>query len=123
MIADYIGPEAAAPARTHKRRLSLGTVRPRPLLMRGRMRCLMNWNWRHLVGLGLFLALFCAALIANVSDSSMSHVRGAWLTQSMRYKCRARPSAQEHGAWPNVAPEREARPCRCTKRSALADSV
>ena len=36
----------------------------------------MNWNWRHLVGLGLFLALFCAALIANVSDSSMSHVRG-----------------------------------------------
>ena len=44
----------------------------------------MNWNWRHLVGLGLFLALFCAALIANVSDSSMSHVRGAWLTQSMR---------------------------------------
>ena len=36
----------------------------------------MNWNWRHLVGLGLFLALFCAALIADVSDSSMSHVRG-----------------------------------------------
>jgi len=44
----------------------------------------MEWNWRDLVGLGLFLALFSAALIANVSDGSMSRVRGAWLTQAMR---------------------------------------
>jgi hypothetical protein len=44
----------------------------------------MEWNWRDLVGLGLFLLLFSAALIANVSDGSMSHVRGAWLTHAMR---------------------------------------
>jgi hypothetical protein len=44
----------------------------------------MNWNWRDLLGLGLFLVLFSAALIANVSDGSMSRVRGAWVTQAMR---------------------------------------
>jgi hypothetical protein len=38
----------------------------------------MCWNRRDFVVLGLFLALFCAALIA------MSRVRGAWLTQPMR---------------------------------------
>jgi hypothetical protein len=42
----------------------------------------MNWNWRELVGLSLFLALFCAALVANVTDGSPS--RGAWVTQAMR---------------------------------------
>jgi hypothetical protein len=42
----------------------------------------MQWNWRELVGLSLFLALFGAALIANVRDVSPS--RGAWVTQAMR---------------------------------------
>ena len=44
----------------------------------------MCWNRRDLVVLGLFLALFCAGLIANVSDGSLSRVRGAWLTHPMR---------------------------------------
>jgi hypothetical protein len=42
----------------------------------------MDWNWRDLLGLGL--VLFSAALIANVSDGSMAHIRGAWVTQAMR---------------------------------------
>jgi hypothetical protein len=44
----------------------------------------MKWSWRELLALSFFVALFCAALIANVSDSSMLGVRGAWLTQAMR---------------------------------------
>ncbi|HJW99973.1 MAG TPA: hypothetical protein VJ453_07420 [Terriglobales bacterium] len=44
----------------------------------------MRWNQRDLVVLVLFLALLCAALIANVSDGSLSRVRGAWLTHAMR---------------------------------------
>ena len=44
----------------------------------------MDLNWRELLGLSLFLALFCAALAANVTDTSMSRVRGAWLTQALR---------------------------------------
>jgi hypothetical protein len=44
----------------------------------------MNWTWRDLAGLGLFLALFSAAVMANVSESSISRVRGAWVTQAMR---------------------------------------
>jgi hypothetical protein len=46
------------------------------------MEVAMQWNWRELVALSLFVALFCAALIANVRDVSPS--RGAWVTQAMR---------------------------------------
>jgi hypothetical protein len=42
----------------------------------------MQWSWRELIGLSLFVALFGAALIANVRDVSPS--RGAWVTQAMR---------------------------------------
>ena len=42
----------------------------------------MNWSWRELFTLSLFVALFCAALVANVTDGSPS--RGAWVTQAMR---------------------------------------
>jgi hypothetical protein len=41
-------------------------------------------NWREFVVLAIFVLLFGAAMIANVSDGSLSHVRGAWLTQAMR---------------------------------------
>jgi hypothetical protein len=41
-------------------------------------------NWRELVWLVVFVLLFGAAMVANLSDSSMSHVRGAWITQAMR---------------------------------------
>ena len=46
------------------------------------MEVAMQFNWRELVALSLFVALFCAALIANVRDVSPS--RGAWVTQAMR---------------------------------------
>jgi hypothetical protein len=44
----------------------------------------MHWSWRDLAGLGLFLALFSAAVMANVSEGSISRVRGAWVTQAVR---------------------------------------
>jgi len=44
----------------------------------------MAWNWRELVALTLFVLLFCAALVANVTDGPMSGVRGAWVAQAMR---------------------------------------
>jgi hypothetical protein len=44
----------------------------------------MTWNWRELIMLSLFVILFCAALIANVTDSPISGVRGAWVAQAMR---------------------------------------
>jgi len=44
----------------------------------------MTWNWRELLVLTFFVALFCAALIANVTDGPISGVRGAWVTQAMR---------------------------------------
>jgi hypothetical protein len=44
----------------------------------------MARNWRELVLLVVFVLLFGAAMVANVSDSSMSHVRGAWVAQAMR---------------------------------------
>jgi hypothetical protein len=46
------------------------------------MELAMNWSWRELLALSLFVALFCAALVANVTDGSPS--RGAWVTQAMR---------------------------------------
>jgi hypothetical protein len=79
----------------------------------------MNWNWRHLVGLGLFLALFCAALIANVSDSSMSHVRGvAYPVHALEVSFETFRSGARVFAHPR--PELEARSCAFKKRSALA---
>ena len=44
----------------------------------------MNWTWRDVAGLGLFLALFSAAVMANVSEGSISRGRGAWVAQAMR---------------------------------------
>jgi hypothetical protein len=41
-------------------------------------------NWRQLVWLAVFVFLFGAAMVANVSDSSLSQVRGAWVAQAMR---------------------------------------
>lgn len=44
----------------------------------------MPLNWREFLVLTIFVLLFGAALIANVSDGSLSHLRGAWVTQAMR---------------------------------------
>ena len=44
----------------------------------------MAWKWRDLIGLSLFLLLLGAGMVANLSDSSMSQVRGAWVAQAMR---------------------------------------
>jgi hypothetical protein len=44
----------------------------------------MARNWRELVWLVAFMLLFGAAMVANVSDSSLSQVRGAWVAQAMR---------------------------------------
>jgi hypothetical protein len=44
----------------------------------------MAWNWRDLVGLSFALLLFGAAMIANVSESPMPQVRGAWVAQALR---------------------------------------
>jgi hypothetical protein len=44
----------------------------------------MMRNWRELVWLAVFVLLFGAAMVANVSDSSLSQVRGAWVAQAMR---------------------------------------
>ncbi|HWO37692.1 MAG TPA: hypothetical protein VNO32_53640 [Candidatus Acidoferrum sp.] len=41
-------------------------------------------NWREFIVLAIFVLRFGAAVIANVSDGSLSQVRGAWLTQAMR---------------------------------------
>jgi hypothetical protein len=44
----------------------------------------MAFNWREFMVLTIFVLLFGAALLANVSDGSLSRVRGAWVTQAMR---------------------------------------
>ena len=44
----------------------------------------MARNWRELVWLVVFVLLFGAAMVANVSDGSMSQVRGAWVAQAIR---------------------------------------
>jgi hypothetical protein len=41
-------------------------------------------SWRELVWVSVFVLLFGAALVANVSDGSLSHVRGAWVRQALR---------------------------------------
>jgi hypothetical protein len=53
-------------------------------LMSGMREEWMTWNWRELLVLTFFVALFCAALIANVTEGPISGVRGAWVTQAMR---------------------------------------
>jgi hypothetical protein len=50
----------------------------------GKGRSAMLANWREFIVLAIFVLLFGAAMIANVSDGSLSHVRGAWLTQATR---------------------------------------
>jgi hypothetical protein len=44
----------------------------------------MACNWRVLVGLSFAVLLFGAAMIANVSQSSMPQLRGAWVAQALR---------------------------------------
>jgi hypothetical protein len=41
-------------------------------------------NWRELFWLVVFVLLFGAAMVANVSDSSLLQVRGAWVAQAIR---------------------------------------
>jgi hypothetical protein len=44
----------------------------------------MSWNWGELLGLSFAVLLFGAAMIANVSDSTMPEVRGAWVAKALR---------------------------------------
>lgn len=44
----------------------------------------MSWNWRELLGLSFAVLLFGAALIANVSESRMPELRGAWVAKVLR---------------------------------------
>jgi hypothetical protein len=44
----------------------------------------MAWNWRGFVVATIFVLLFGAATIANVGDSSLPQLRGAWVAQAMR---------------------------------------
>jgi hypothetical protein len=55
-----------------------------PRLTNGTRRTAMAWKLRDLIGLSLFLLLLGAGMVANLSDSSMSQVRGAWVAQAMR---------------------------------------
>ena len=41
-------------------------------------------NWRELVWLVVFVFLFGAALLANVSDRPLAEHRGMWITQALR---------------------------------------
>jgi hypothetical protein len=45
---------------------------------------MMSWNWGELLGLSFAVLLFGAAMIANVSDSPMREVRGAWVAKVLR---------------------------------------
>jgi hypothetical protein len=44
----------------------------------------MQWKWPDLIGLSLFLLLLGAGMVANLSDSTMPQIRGAWVAQVMR---------------------------------------
>jgi hypothetical protein len=44
----------------------------------------MSWSWRDLVALTLFVLLFGATMIANVSDGPMHEYRGSWVTRASR---------------------------------------
>ena len=41
-------------------------------------------NWRELVWLVVFVFLFGAALLANVSDGPLTEHRGTWVTHALR---------------------------------------
>ena len=41
-------------------------------------------RWRELVWLVVFVFLFGAALLANVSDRPLAEHRGMWVTQALR---------------------------------------
>jgi hypothetical protein len=40
--------------------------------------------WQQFLLLSMFVSLFGAAIAANISDSSMTYMKGAWATQAMR---------------------------------------
>jgi hypothetical protein len=44
----------------------------------------MSWNWRNLVLLTFLVALFGAAMIANVSDGPLREYRGSWARHALR---------------------------------------
>jgi hypothetical protein len=44
----------------------------------------MSRNWQEFIVLGIFVLLLAAATLANVSDGSLYHLRGAWVAQAMR---------------------------------------
>jgi hypothetical protein len=41
-------------------------------------------KWHEFCLLTVFAVLFAAGLVANVSDSTLSSARGAWVAQAMR---------------------------------------
>ncbi len=43
----------------------------------------MAWTWCALLFLTIFSMLFGAAMVANVSDGTLSNLHGAWLSQAM----------------------------------------
>ena len=44
----------------------------------------MSWNWWYLVLLTFLVALFGAAMIANVSDGPLREYRGSWARHALR---------------------------------------
>jgi hypothetical protein len=40
--------------------------------------------WREFIVLTTFALLFGAAMVANVTNGPLPHLRGAWVTQAMR---------------------------------------
>ena len=44
-------------------------------------------TWQELVWVSVFVLLFGAALVANVSDGSLSHVRGSWVRPAVGVLC------------------------------------
>jgi hypothetical protein len=40
--------------------------------------------WREFVMLTMFVLLFGAAMVANVTDGRLNQLRGAWVAQAMR---------------------------------------
>jgi hypothetical protein len=44
----------------------------------------MSWNWPDVVRIAIAALLFGAAIWANVSGSSVSQLRGAWVSQAIR---------------------------------------
>jgi hypothetical protein len=44
----------------------------------------MAWNWRDFAVAAIFVLLFGAATVANVGESSLPQLRGAWVAQALR---------------------------------------